>query len=336
MSILAFLMIGAGIAVLLAGLFLVWPRFAAASGAGRILVLGPVFEAVALTIFAAEHFMSATISQTSCRRWLPAPLFWTYLVGAALLAAAISFIAWRYVRWSASLLALLFLIIVVTIDLPNLPQPHPSAAVLDTHSPRNSLRRRSDGAGRQPMAPPQITRSDTHPPGPVHRRCYLHLLCNRALPLPPLRPRRPTRKDDARLGPSAHTARLSRWRHSAGRRRRPDDPPHPPHRRRHCRHSASAANHLLLHPNLHSRDPHSTRGRRGQLHWRYLTVRSHSLAGRLQNDILTPPSVLLVDAAPGFTTGEGEQFSRSVTYLELRPGELDISQFFDSQPRIAE
>jgi uncharacterized membrane protein len=43
-------------------------------------------------------------------------------VGAALLAAAISFIAWRYVRWSASLLALLFLIIVATIDLPNLPK----------------------------------------------------------------------------------------------------------------------------------------------------------------------------------------------------------------------
>ncbi len=54
-------------------------------------------------------------------RWLPGPLFWTYFVGAALLAAAISFIAWRYVRWSAFLLALLFLIIVTTIDLPNLP-----------------------------------------------------------------------------------------------------------------------------------------------------------------------------------------------------------------------
>jgi uncharacterized membrane protein len=53
---------------------------------------------------------------------LPAPLFWTYFVGVALLAAAISFIAWRHVRWSAALLALLFLIIVATIDLPNLPQ----------------------------------------------------------------------------------------------------------------------------------------------------------------------------------------------------------------------
>jgi uncharacterized membrane protein len=85
-------------------------------------VLGPVFEAVALTIFAAEHFLGARDLMGMVPSWLPGPLFWTYFVGAALLAAAISFIAWRYVRWSASLLALLFLIIVATIDLPNLPK----------------------------------------------------------------------------------------------------------------------------------------------------------------------------------------------------------------------
>jgi hypothetical protein len=114
-------MIGAGITALLAGLFLVRARFAAASGAGRVLVVGPVFEAVALGIFAAEHFRQHDLSGI-VPRWLPGALFWTYFVGAALLAAAISFIAWRYVRWSVSLLALLFLIIVATIDLPNLPK----------------------------------------------------------------------------------------------------------------------------------------------------------------------------------------------------------------------
>jgi uncharacterized membrane protein len=114
-------MIGAG-AALVAGLFLVRARFAAASGAGRVLVLGPVFEAVALAIFAAEHFLAARGLSAIVPRWIPGALFWTYFVGAALLAAAISFIAWRYVRWSASLLALLFLIIVATIDLPNLPK----------------------------------------------------------------------------------------------------------------------------------------------------------------------------------------------------------------------
>jgi len=115
-------MIGAGIAALIAGLFLVGARFTAASGVGRILVLGPVFEAVALAIFAAEHFLAARDLVGIVPRWIPAPLFWTYFVGVALLAAAISFVAWRYVHWSAFLLALLFLIIAATVDLPNLPK----------------------------------------------------------------------------------------------------------------------------------------------------------------------------------------------------------------------
>ena len=121
MSVVVGGMIGAGVAALAVGLFLVRARFGATSGAGRVLVLGPVFEAVALAIFATEHFLAARDLSGIVPRWLLGPLFWTYFVGAALLAAAISFIAWRCVRWSASLLALLFLIIVATIDLPNLP-----------------------------------------------------------------------------------------------------------------------------------------------------------------------------------------------------------------------
>lgn len=114
-------MMGAGIASLVVGLLLVRARFRAASGADRVLVLGPVFEAVALAVFAAEHFTAAQDLMGIVPRWLPAPLFWTYFVGAAWLAAAISFIIWRLVHWSAPLVALMFLIIVVTIDLPSLP-----------------------------------------------------------------------------------------------------------------------------------------------------------------------------------------------------------------------
>jgi uncharacterized membrane protein len=120
MAVLVWGLIGAGSVALAAGLVLVRPRFATASGAGRILVFGPVFEAVALAIFASEHFLAARDLMGIVPSWLPGALFWTYFVGAALLATAISFIAWRYVRWSAFLLALLFLIIVATIDLPNL------------------------------------------------------------------------------------------------------------------------------------------------------------------------------------------------------------------------
>lgn len=121
MSVETWGMIGMGCAALAAGLILVRPRFAAASGTGRILVLGPVFEAVALAIFAAEHFLAARDLSGIVPRWMPGPLFWTYFVGVALLAAAVSFIAWRYVSWSASLLALFFLTIVATLDVPGIP-----------------------------------------------------------------------------------------------------------------------------------------------------------------------------------------------------------------------
>jgi len=114
-------MMGAGAAALIAGLVLVWPRFRAAAGVDKILVLGPALEAVSLAIFAAEHFTAARDLMQIVPKWLPGPLFWTYLVGAALLAASLSFIAFRCVRWAAGLLALLFLIIVATVDLPGLP-----------------------------------------------------------------------------------------------------------------------------------------------------------------------------------------------------------------------
>jgi uncharacterized membrane protein len=114
-------MMGAGIASLVVGLLFVRARFRTASGADRVLVFGPVFEAVALAVFAAEHFTAAQDLMGIVPPWLPSPLFWTYFVGAAWLAAAISFIIWRLVHWSAPLVALMFLTIVVTIDLPSLP-----------------------------------------------------------------------------------------------------------------------------------------------------------------------------------------------------------------------
>ena len=121
MNLETYAMMGAGIASLVVGLLLVRARFRAASGADRVVVLGPVFEAVALSVFAAEHFTAAQDLMGIVPRWLSGPLFWTYFVGAAWLAAAISFIIWRLVHWSAPLVALMFLIIVVTIDLPSLP-----------------------------------------------------------------------------------------------------------------------------------------------------------------------------------------------------------------------
>jgi uncharacterized membrane protein len=115
-------MLGAGAAALGAGLLLARERFKAAAGVERVLVLGPIFEGVALAVFAAEHFTAAHDLMGIVPHWLPWPLFWTWFVGVAWLAAATSLIVWRQVRWSAGLSALLFLIIVATVSLPGLPR----------------------------------------------------------------------------------------------------------------------------------------------------------------------------------------------------------------------
>jgi uncharacterized membrane protein len=121
MTVEVWAMIWAGVVALVAGFILAAPRLRATSGADKVLLMGPIFEAVALAMFAAEHFTAAHDLMGIVPRWLPWPLFWTYFFGVALLAAAISFIIWRCVRWSASLLALFFLIIVFIVSLPNLP-----------------------------------------------------------------------------------------------------------------------------------------------------------------------------------------------------------------------
>jgi len=120
MAVAVWGMIGAGLAALAAGLWLVRGRFAAADRVGKVLVLGPVFEAVALAVFAVEHFFFARQMMGMVPKWLPGHLFWTYFFGVALTLAAVSLVVWRGVRWSTLLLAVFFLLVVVTIDLPGM------------------------------------------------------------------------------------------------------------------------------------------------------------------------------------------------------------------------
>lgn len=125
MPVLVWAMLIAGVTTLVVGLLFAWPRFQAATGAAKLLALAPVFEAAPLAVFAMEHFFDARDLMAIVPKWLPWHLFWTYFVGVALVAAAISFIAWRYVRWSASFLALMFLIFVATMDIPGtIAEPH--------------------------------------------------------------------------------------------------------------------------------------------------------------------------------------------------------------------
>jgi uncharacterized membrane protein len=107
-----------GSAVLLAGLVLIRKEFAAARGLDKVILLGFPFEAAPLAVFSMEHLLTPRALMGMVPSWIPAPLFWTYFVGFALLAAALSFTARKQLRWSALLLAIMFFIFVATMDIP--------------------------------------------------------------------------------------------------------------------------------------------------------------------------------------------------------------------------
>lgn len=90
----------------------------AAREAFGLAAYGPALIAGALAAFAGEHFTAATSLAELVPKWLPARLFIVYLVGAAHLAAALSIVARRYVRWSALGLGVMFALFVLLMDLP--------------------------------------------------------------------------------------------------------------------------------------------------------------------------------------------------------------------------
>ena len=108
-----------GVAVLAIGLWM-YRRDVALSwrDGGAWVALGPVFVAAALAAFSGEHFILAKGIAQLVPKFLPGHLFIAYFVGVAHLAAALSFIARRYVRWSSLCLVIMFALFVLLMDLP--------------------------------------------------------------------------------------------------------------------------------------------------------------------------------------------------------------------------
>jgi uncharacterized membrane protein len=108
-----------GISFLVAGIITYRRDFQSGSrDAFGLTAFGPVLVAASLAAFAGEHFTAAASLAQIVPKWMPARLFIAYFVGVAHLAAALSFVARRYIRWSALCLALMFALFVLLMDLP--------------------------------------------------------------------------------------------------------------------------------------------------------------------------------------------------------------------------
>ena len=100
-------------------------EFWMARGVDKAYPLGRVSLAVPLAVFGAEHLTSPQTIAKLVPAWMPGKLFWTYFVGVALIAAALSFIFRVAIRLSATLLGIMFFCFVAMMDIPGaIAAPH--------------------------------------------------------------------------------------------------------------------------------------------------------------------------------------------------------------------
>ena len=109
-----------GLCFLFIGLFTVWSDVVTAASLDKLVALGRVFAASSLALFAGEHLAGASFVKGAVPPWMPGPLFWTYLVGLALLATALSLALKRYVGLSSLMTAVMIFLFVLMVHLPRL------------------------------------------------------------------------------------------------------------------------------------------------------------------------------------------------------------------------
>lgn len=108
----------AGIALVLIGLWVAKSDVANARGLAKIVALANLCFAAPLAVFGAEHFAAARGIMQLVPKFMPWPLFWTYLVGTGLLAASLSIATKVQVQWSGLLFGIMMFLFVAMMDLP--------------------------------------------------------------------------------------------------------------------------------------------------------------------------------------------------------------------------
>jgi uncharacterized membrane protein YphA (DoxX/SURF4 family) len=88
-------------------------------GLDKIMPFGRLFFAIPMAVFGTEHLTDASDIAGGVPQWLPAHTFWVYLVGIALLAAALSIVVKIQSRLAATLLGLTLCSFVLLIHIPN-------------------------------------------------------------------------------------------------------------------------------------------------------------------------------------------------------------------------
>jgi uncharacterized membrane protein len=90
-----------------------------------LVLVGRFLFAAALVVVGVQHFMYAKFIATLIPTWIPGHLFWSYFVGVAFIAAALSLATKIQGRLAAALLGLMFLLWVIVLHAPRVvASPH--------------------------------------------------------------------------------------------------------------------------------------------------------------------------------------------------------------------
>jgi uncharacterized membrane protein len=111
-------MCAAAILLFLIALWAAKTDLARARGLDKIVVLSNLCFTLPLAVFGAEHLSDARDIMPLVPSFVPWHLFWTYLVGVALLAASLSIATKIQVRWSGLLFGIMMFLFVAMMDLP--------------------------------------------------------------------------------------------------------------------------------------------------------------------------------------------------------------------------
>ena len=125
LTAIVFWMYVCALLLLVLGLIKISGELSQQHGLDKVMPFGRIFFAIPLAVFGSEHFTVTAAIAKIVPAWIPAHTFWVYLVGIALICAAVSIAVLVQARLAAALVGLMFLLFVLLMDLPaTMTQPH--------------------------------------------------------------------------------------------------------------------------------------------------------------------------------------------------------------------
>ncbi|MEO8110036.1 MAG: DoxX family membrane protein [Ginsengibacter sp.] len=85
----------------------------------NLIPCGRIFFSILIILFGWSHFVFTDFVSTMVPKWLPAPMFWTYFVGVALISSGIAIIFKIWIRPITFLLAIMLFLFFIFFHVPD-------------------------------------------------------------------------------------------------------------------------------------------------------------------------------------------------------------------------